>query len=112
MARSPFTLAAAVTAAVPGAEVVGARELSADGDARFDSAVVTLRDGQELVIRVAIDDEGGGELAAEAIALRALTTGARAELPFRAPVFLGETVLDDNRALVTEFLPGLSLIHI
>lgn len=109
MARSPFTLAAAVTAALPGAEVTGARALSADGDGRFDSAIATLADGRELAIRVADDDETARELAAEALALRALTAGARAMLPFRAPEYIGETRLSDARALVTELLPGFQI---
>ncbi|MER7447125.1 hypothetical protein [Microbacterium sp. NPDC097977] len=109
MRRSPFTLAAAVTAALPGAEVTGARALSADGDGRFDSAVATLADGRELAIRVADDDETASELAAEALALRALTAGARAMLPFRAPEYIGETRLGDSRALVTELLPGFQI---
>ncbi|WP_417508275.1 phosphotransferase [Microbacterium sp.] len=109
MARSPFTLAAAVTAALPGAEVVGARSLTADGDGRFDSAVITLADGRELAIRVGDDDETSRELASESIALRALTTGARAILPFRVPEYLGETRLADGRALVTELLPGFQI---
>ena len=109
MGRSPFTLAAAVTAALPGAEVTGARGLSADGDGRFDSAVASLADGRELAIRVADDDETARELAAEAIALRALTDGARAMLPFRAPAYIGETRLGDGRALVTELLPGFQI---
>ncbi len=109
MARSPFTLAAAVTAALPGAEVVGARELDAGGEGRFDSAVVTLGDGRELAMRVAVDDEGDRELAAEALALRTLTPGARAMLSFRAPVHIGETVLGEHRALVTEYLPGFQI---
>ncbi|WP_245861091.1 phosphotransferase [Microbacterium aurantiacum] len=109
MARSPFTLAAAVTAALPGADVTGARPLTADGDARFDSAVVTLGDRRELAIRVADDDETARELAAEAIALRALTAGARAMLPFRAPEYIGETRVGDGRALVTELLPGFQI---
>ncbi|MDP3950441.1 phosphotransferase [Microbacterium sp.] len=109
MARSPFTLAAAVTAALSGAEVVGARTLTADGDGRFDSAVVTLTDGRELAIRVGDDDETARELAAESLALRALTAGARAMLPFRAPEYIGETRLSDGRALVTELLPGFQI---
>lgn len=109
MGRSPFTLAAAVTAALPGAEVTGARRLSADGDGRFDSAVASLADGRELAIRVADDDDTARELAAEAIALRALTDGARAMLPFRAPAYIGETRLGDGRALVTELLPGFQI---
>jgi len=109
MGRSPFTLAAAVTAALPGAEVTGARILSADGDGRFDSAVASLADGRELAIRVADDDEAARELAGEALALRALTAGARAMLPFRAPEYIGETRLGDARALVTELLPGFQI---
>lgn len=109
MGRSPFTLAAAVTAALPGAEVTGARGLSANGDGRFDSAIATIADGRELAIRVADDDETSRELASEAIALRALTDGARAMLPFRAPAYVGETRIGDARALVTELLPGFQI---
>lgn len=109
MARSPFTLAAAVTAALPGAEVTGARALSAGGDGRFDSAVATLRDGRELAIRVADEDETARELAAEALALRALTPGARAMLPFQAPEYVGETTVGEGRALVTELVPGFQV---
>lgn len=109
MARSPFTLAAAVTAALPGAEVTGARLLTASADGRFDSAVASLADGRELAIRVADDEEAARELAAEAIALRALTAGARAMLPFRAPDYVGETRLGEARALVTALLPGFQI---
>ncbi|WZO50666.1 hypothetical protein MRBLWH11_003571 [Microbacterium sp. LWH11-1.2] len=109
MGRSPFTLAAAVTAALPGAEVTGARPLSADGDGRFDSAVASLADGRELAIRVADDEEAARELAAEALALRALTDGARAMLPFQAPEYIGETSVGAGRALVTELLPGFQI---
>ncbi|MFS0911433.1 phosphotransferase [Microbacterium sp. 179-I 3D2 NHS] len=109
MGRSPFTLAAAVTAALPGAEVTGARPLSADGDGRFDSAVATLADGRELAIRVAGDEDAARELAAESLALRALTDGARAMLPFDAPRYVGETAVGRNRALVTELLPGFQI---
>lgn len=109
MARSPFTLVAAVTAAIPGAEVTGARSLTADGDGRFDSAVATLATGREVAIRVADDDDGARELAAEALALRALTLGARAMLPFRAPEYLGETRVGDGRALAADFLPGFQV---
>lgn len=109
MGRSPFTLAAAVTAALPGAEVTGTRALTADGDGRFDSAVASLADGRELAIRVADDDDAARELAAEAIALRALTDGARSMLPFRAPAYVGETRLGEGRALVTELLPGFQI---
>lgn len=106
MARSPFTLAAAVTAALPGAEVTGVRPLSDEGEGRFDSVVATLAGGEEVVLRVAADDQAAAELAAEALALRALTAGARAMLPFRAPSYLGETLVGDSRGLVTDLMPG------
>src|SRR5690606_12929815 len=109
MARSPFTLAAAVTAALPGAEVTGARVLTAHGEGRFDAAVASLSDGRELAIRVAGDEEGGRELAAESLALRALTTGARAMLPYRAPEYVGETRLGEDAALVTDLIPGFQV---
>ncbi|WEK62666.1 MAG: phosphotransferase [Candidatus Microbacterium colombiense] len=98
-----------MTAALPGAEVTGARALSADADGRFDSAVATLADGRELAIRIADDDETARELAAEALALRALTAGARATLPFHAPEYIGETRVGEGRALVTELLPGFQI---
>ncbi|WCM56327.1 phosphotransferase [Microbacterium sp. EF45047] len=109
MARSPFTLVAAVTAALPGADVTGARALTAGGDGRFDSAVATLADGRELVIRVAEDDEAARELAEEAIALRALTSGVREMLPFAVPEYIGETRVGEARALVTDLLPGFQI---
>ncbi|MGB4137423.1 MAG: phosphotransferase, partial [Microbacterium sp.] len=109
MARSPFTLVAAVTAALPGAEVTGARPLTSGGDGRFDSAVATLADGRELTIRVADDDDAARELAAESIALRALTAGAREMLPFRVPEYVGETRIGEGRALVTDLLPGFQI---
>lgn len=109
MARSPFTLAAAVTAAIPGAEVIGARALTAEADARFDSAVATLAGGDEVTIRVADDDTGAAELAGEAIALRALTAGARAMLPFRVPEYRGQARVGDRPALVADFLPGFQV---
>ncbi|WP_309127982.1 phosphotransferase [Microbacterium sp.] len=109
MARSSFTLAAAVTAALPGAEVVGARALTSDGDGRFDSAVATLADGREVAIRATDDDAAARELAEEALALRALTAGAREMLPFRAPTYLGETRVGQAPALVTELLPGFQV---
>lgn len=109
MGRSPFTLAAAVTAALPGAEVTGARALTAGGDGRFDSAVASLSDGRELAIRVADDDDAARELAAEGLALRAVTAGARAMLPFDVPEYIGETRVNDGRALVTSLLPGFQI---
>ncbi|GAA4490796.1 hypothetical protein GCM10023171_33620 [Microbacterium panaciterrae] len=94
---------------MPGADVVGARALSADGDARFDSAVATLADGREVAIRASSDDDTAAELARESLALRALTPGARAMLRFAAPEHLGDGRVGDARALVTTLVPGFQI---
>jgi aminoglycoside phosphotransferase (APT) family kinase protein len=101
---------AAVTAALPGAEVVGARPLTSGGDGRFDSAVATLADGREVVIRVSAGEEDAAhELAEESLALRALTAGAREMLPFQVPAYLGEVRVGDDRGLVTDLMPGFQI---
>ena len=109
MTRSPFTLAASVTKALPGAMVIGAGTLSHGANGRYDSAVALLQDGTKVVVRAAPvggDAEAERELAAETMALRALTAGARSRLGFRAPSVLGQAGLGDARALVVDFLPG------
>lgn len=106
MARSPLTLAASVTAALPGAVVVGTSSLTEGTAGRFDAAVIHLDDGREAVVRLPTDDEAASELAAESRALHALTAGVRALLPFRAPDVLGETGSGTARILVTDFVPG------
>ena len=106
MARSPFTLAASVTSALPRVGVVGVGALTDGASGRYDSAVAHLDDGRRVVVRVPADAAGVPELAAETRALRALTPGVRSLLPFRAPELLGETGLGDSRAMVVDFLPG------
>lgn len=102
MARSPLTLAASVTAALPGAGVVGVGLLTENGAGRFDSAVARLDDGREVVVRTPADDDSAGELAAESRALHALTPGVRALLPFRVPEVLGEAGSGAARVLVVD----------
>lgn len=106
MARSPLTLAASVTSALPRAGVVGVAELSEGAAGRYDSAVAQLDDGRQVVVRVAVDGAAASELAAQTRALRALTSGVRALLPFRAPLLLGETGMIDGRAVVVDYVPG------
>lgn len=106
MARSPLTLAAAVASALPGAEATSTAALSAGGAGRCDAALVGLADGRQVVVRAPSDDEANRELAAEALALRALTPGVRGLLTFRAPELLGQAGLGDARALVTDYIPG------
>jgi macrolide phosphotransferase len=106
MARSPLTLAASVTSALPRVGVVGAGALTEGAAGRFDSAVAQLDDGRQVVVRAPADSAAATELAAEVRALRALTPGVRGLLPFRAPELLGEAGLGDSRVVVVDFLPG------
>lgn len=106
MARSPLTLAASVTSALPRVGVVGVGVLTEGATGRYDAAVAELDDGRRVVVRAPADADAGTELAAEARALRVLTPGVRGLLPFRAPELLGETGLGDARAVVVDFLPG------
>jgi aminoglycoside phosphotransferase (APT) family kinase protein len=86
--------------------VVAAGALSAGGSGRCDAAVLRLDDGRSVVVRAPVDEAAARELAAEAIALRALTAGVRGLLGVRAPELLGQAQLGDARALVTDLLPG------
>ncbi len=106
MTRSPLTLAAAATAALPRVRVVAAGPLTAGGAGRCDSAVLALDDGRTVAVRVAADETATRELAVEALALRALTPGVRSLLGVKAPQLLGEAGLGDARLLVTDLLPG------
>ncbi|MFF2484784.1 phosphotransferase [Microbacterium sp. NPDC058062] len=106
MARSPLTLAASVTSALPRVGVVGVGALTEGAAGRFDAAVADLDDGRRVVVRVPADSSSAPELAAEVRALRALTPGVRGLLPFRAPELLGEAGLGDTRVVVVDFLPG------
>lgn len=106
MARSPLTLAASVTSALPRVGVVRVGALTEGLAGRYDSALAELDDGRRVVVRAPADSEVVPELAAEVRALRALTPGVRGLLPFRAPELLGEAGLGDTRAVVVDFLPG------
>jgi len=106
MARSPLTLAASVTSALPQAGVVGVRALTEGAAGRFDTAVADLDDGRRVVIRVPNDATAERELVAQSRALRALTPGVRALLPFRAPEPLGEATVDGMRASVVDLMDG------
>ena len=106
MARSPFTLAASVTSALPRVGVVGVGALTEGMTGRYDAALAELDDGRRVVVRVPSDTASLPELAAEVRALRALTPGVRGLLPFRAPELLGEAGLGGTRAVVVDFLPG------
>lgn len=106
MARSPLTLAASVTSALPGVDVVRVSPLTEGASGRYDSAVAELGDGRRVVVRVPVDAEADSDLQAEVRALRALSAGVRGVLPFAAPDVLGETSVGGVHALVQTMLPG------
>lgn len=106
MARSPLTLAASVTSALPGVVVTGVGSLSEGVSGRYDSAVAQLEDGRRVVVRVPVDDDADADLRAESRALESLTAGVRAVLPFGAPDVLGQTRVDGRHTLVQTLLPG------
>ena len=106
MARSPFTLAASVTSALPNVSVTGVSALSEGSSGRYDSAIADLDDGRRVVIQVPTTGEAEREMLENARALTALTPGIRSLLPFQAPQVLGEVSIDQVRAIVVDFLPG------
>ena len=110
MARSPFTLAASVTSALPQAGVVAVGALTEGTAGRYDSALVDLSDGRRVVARVPADADAASEILAETRALRALTAGVRALLPFRPPtlrprssILVVFTVTNDNKQKAFSF---------
>ena len=106
MARSPLTLAASVTSALPRVAVVGVAPLTEGVSGRYDSAIATLDDGRRVVVRVPVNDQAEQDLLSEARALTSLTAGVRGVLPFGAPDVLGQTTVDGRSALVQTLLPG------
>ena len=106
MARSHLTLAALATAAVEGLDVVRTARFGGTGTGDFDSSLLTGRDGRHWVIRVPRGERAEAEQSAELVALRALTPGVRARLPFAVSTFAGQVPVDGTRAIVLEFVYG------
>ena len=111
MVRSPLTLAALATAAVPDLDVVqvrlhGSAARSRGANGAFDSALLIDRDDRALIIRVPSSQSAETEQSADLVALRALTVGNRSRLPFDVPQFVGQAPLGGTRAVVYEFLAG------
>lgn len=106
MARSHLTLAALATSAVPDLDIAGTRSYSYDLHGDFESALLTSRDGTELIIRVPASQDAETEQSADLNALRSLTAGVRARLPFDVPEYVGQTPIGGTRAVVYTFLPG------
>ena len=106
MARPPLTLAALATAAVPGLEVRAARAHTRRSHGAYDAVELHSVDGRRLVIRAPRSQNAETEQSADLVAIRAMTPGIRARLPFAVPDFVGQAPIDGTRAIVTEFLPG------
>ena len=109
MPRSPLTLAALATAAVPGLDVRSVRPSEATGD--DDVAIVTDGDGQEWVVRAPRTLAAGAALEAETALLDSLrhyvTTGV---LSFTVPDVLGYALLPEGgRAVVHHRYGGVPL---
>lgn len=105
MASIPLTFAALATSAISNLQVTGARKHTGGGDSDF-TAVVLTSDVGEIIVRVPSNDSAAARQALENIGLTALTTGARARLPFAIPEVLGITRSAQWPAVVTSFLPG------
>jgi aminoglycoside phosphotransferase (APT) family kinase protein len=103
--RSPLTLAALATSAVAGLDVTHAAALGSAGG-EVDSALLSARDGRTLVIRVPRTAAAESEQSADLVAIRALSDGVRARLPFGVPRMLGQAPIDGTRAIVSEFVDG------
>ena len=109
MARSHLTLAALATAAVAGLDVASASGFGSGAHGDFESALLTTRDGSHWIIRVPTSERAEAEQSADLVALRALSTGVRARLPFAASKFAGQTPIGGTRAVVYDFVYGSPL---
>lgn len=108
MARLNLTLAALSTAAVAGLDVVTSTSVgSRDGD--FAAALLTGRDGAHFMVRVPRSERADTQQAADLVALRALSTGVRARLPFELTNPVGQTAAGKTRAVVYKYLYGTPL---
>ncbi|TXK19624.1 phosphotransferase [Homoserinibacter sp. GY 40078] len=109
MARSPLTLAALASSAVPELDLVGVSRHGSAGRGDYDAAILTGRDGRTWVIRVPRSERAEQEQSADLVALRALSQGVRARLPFAVTQFAGQAPVDGTRAIVSEFVPGAAV---
>jgi aminoglycoside phosphotransferase (APT) family kinase protein len=105
MARSHLTLAALATSAVAGLDIAGAQSFGTPGG-DFDAAILTGKDGRHWIVRVPRTERAEQEQSADLIALRALSAGVRARLPFTVSTFAGQVPVDGTRAVVSEFVYG------
>lgn len=105
MARSHLTLAALATAAVSGLDVVSA-SAHGTGEGDYDAALLTARDGGQWIIRAPRSQAAESAQSADAVGLRALSTGVRSRLPFTVPTIAGQASIGPTRAIVSDYLYG------
>lgn len=110
MPRSPLTLAALATVAVPGLDAFDVRPVGGTGG-DVDAAVVLGSDGRRWVVRAPRTSAAGAALEAETALLRALVAHVDAgRLPFEVPRPSGFVHLPEGgRAMVHPLLPGQPL---
>jgi len=106
MARSHLTLAALASSAVAGLDVAGAMAIGSGTHGDFESALVTGADGAYWVIRIPTSERAESEQSADLVALRALSTGIRARLPFAVSTYAGQVPVSGTRAVVYAFVHG------
>lgn len=106
MARSPLTLAALATSAVEGLEAASAHPMGDGSGGDFDAALVVDTGGRGWVVRVPRSAEAESEQSADLVALRALSEGVRARLPFAVTRFAGQAPVGSTRAVVYELVAG------
>lgn len=107
MSRSPLTLAALATSAIPGLNVVSAALHTAGSTGRYDSAVIIGEDGSHYIIRVPETPAAYRLLEAELKSLSALSAGIRTRLPFAIPSEAGRVDVGGLSALVYTYVPGV-----
>ncbi|MFF2268960.1 phosphotransferase [Cellulosimicrobium cellulans] len=109
MPRSPLTLAALATAAVPGLDARSALAVEDPGD--YDTAVVTDADGARWTVRAPRSLQAGAALEAEAELLTSLQLYAdTGVLSFAVPRISGTALLPEGgRAVVHPALDGTTL---
>jgi len=106
MAGSHFTLAALATTAVPDLVVTGTRTLGSAASGDYESAVLRTDDDMHLTIRRPRNQRAEARQSADLVAIRALSTGIRARLPFIVPEYRGQAPIGSTRAIVTTYVPG------
>lgn len=107
MLRSPLTLAALATAAVPHFKPTSVQGAATGGDDHFQVAHLTTADGRQWVVRAGLSTAAGAQMEQSDGLLRLLAK----RVPFAVPRIEGTAVADDGTvAAVHTRLPGDPLV--